>query len=317
MANPPGDVRSIQIEGENVSLIVGAYPAQPEGLLQSQFFEELAALAAIRGLELPYRAWGGDPWPAGANADWSAVVTAIPGTMQRAGADARFGLASTDREGRRAAVDFTAGILGYVAGLRDQGHRVEAVALHSAPSGHGTPAAFAESLWEILGWDWQGTSLVVEHCDAPRPGRVPEKGFLSFSDETNLVRAFREQGQDIGMLVNWARSVIETGQRRTAAVHVAEAREAGVLNGLMFSGCSPEATEFGYPWIDAHLPAVEVEGAPASSLLTTREIAGCLREAGRPPIIGLKIGLPGAAASPLERAARVRQMCDLVMANVG
>lgn len=298
-----------------MSLIVGAYPAQPEGPQQRQFFEELSAVPAIRGLELPYRAWGGEPWPAGANAGWSAVVTAIPGTMQRVGGDARFGLASTDREGRRAAVDFTAGILSYVAGLRDQGHRVEAVALHSAPSGHGSPAAFAESLGEILGWDWHDTPLVVEHCDTPRAGMVPEKGFLSFRDETDIVRVFREQGRDVGMLVNWARSVIETGESRAAADHVAAAREAGILSGLMFSGCSPESTEFGYPWIDAHLPAVEVEGAPASSLLNAREIARCLREAGEAPIIGLKIGLPGEAVSASERAARVRQMCALVMAN--
>lgn len=300
-----------------MSLIVGAYPAQPEGPQQREFFEELSSVSAIRGLELPYRAWGGEPWPDGARTDWSAVVTAIPGTMQRVGGDPRFGLASTDWEGRRAAVDFTAGILGYVSGLRDQGHRVEAVALHSAPSGHGDPAAFAASLAEILGWDWQGTSLVVEHCDAPRPGLVPEKGFLSFREETGIVRAFREQGRDIGMLVNWARSVIETGESRTAADHVAAARDAGVLSGLMFSGCSPESTEFGYPWIDAHLPAVEVEGAPASSLLTAEEIARCRGEAGGAPFIGLKIGVPREAVSPSERAARVGQMCALVMANTG
>ena len=298
-----------------MSLIVGAYPAQPEGPQQRQFFEELATIPAIRGLELPYRAWGGDPWPAGARAEWSAVVTAIPGTMQRVGGDPRFGLASADREGRRAAVDFTAGILSYVAGLRENGHRVEAVALHSAPSGHGNPAAFAESLDEILGWDWQDTALVVEHCDAPRPGRRAEKGFLSFRDETEIVRAFRQQGHDVGMLVNWARSVIETGESRTAADHVAAARAAGVLSGLMFSGCSPEATEFGYPWMDAHLPAVEVDGAPASSMLNAHEIARCLREAGELRFTGLKIGLPQDAVSPGERAERVRQMCALVMGN--
>ena len=167
------------------------------------------------------------------------------------------------------------------------------------PSGHGNPAAFAESLDEILGWDWQDTALVVEHCDAPRPGRRAEKGFLSFRDETEIVRAFRQQGRDVGMLVNWARSVIETGESRTAADHVAAARAAGVLSGLMFSGCSPEATEFGYPWIDAHLPAVEVEGAPASSMLNAHEIARCLREAGELRFTGLKIGL-----APGRRIAR-------------
>jgi hypothetical protein len=232
--------------------------------------------------------------------------------MQRVGLDRKFGLASTDLEGRRAAIDFTASIRSHAARIRDQGHRVEAVVLHSAPSGYGAPAAFAESLKEILGWDWRGTAIVVEHCDALRPGQNPEKGFLTFGEETEIVRSFRDQGEDIGMLVNWARSVIETQERQTAAEHIAAAREAGVLTGLMFSGCSPEPTEFGYPWIDAHLPAVEVAGAPVSSMLNAGDIARCLREAGELPITGFKIGLPQGAVSPTDRAARLRQMCGLI-----
>lgn len=296
-----------------MSLIVGAYPAQSPGPLQQQFFEQLAGISSIRGLELPYRASGGDPWPAGAPGAWSAVVTAIPGTMQRVGLDPHFGLASTDSNGRRSAVDFVAGIKDYVAALLDTGHQVEAVELHSAPPHHASAAAFAESLEDILGWDWRGTKIVIEHCDAPRSGRAPEKGFLPFEEEVRVVRSLREQGRhDIGILVNWARSVIETGESRTAAEHIRYAREAGVLTGLMFSGCSPETTEFGYPWIDAHLPAVEVQGAPASSLLNAGEIARCLEEAGELPITGFKIGLPQDAGSPAERVARLRQMCNLI-----
>lgn len=296
-----------------MSLIVGAYPAQSPGTLQQQFFEELAGISSIRGLELPYRAAGGDPWPAGAPGAWSAVVTAIPGTMQRLGLDGHFGLASVDPNGRRSAVDFVAGIKDYVADLVAAGHPVEAVELHSAPPRHASPAAFAESLEDILGWDWHGTRIVIEHCDAPRRGRPAEKGFLPFEEEVRVVSRLREQGRrDIGILVNWARSVIETGESRTAAEHIRYAREAGVLTGLMFSGCSPETTEFGYPWIDAHLPAVEVQGAPASSLLNAGEIARCLDEAGELPITGFKIGLPQDAVSPAGRVARLRQMCDLI-----
>lgn len=299
-----------------MSLIVGAYPAQPEGSQQRPFFEAMADVAAIRGLELPYRAAGGEPWPAGAPAEWSAVVTTIPGTMQRVGLDRHFGLASVDQDGRRAAIDFTAGVRDYVTRLGDEGHRVEAVALHSAPPRRGSPSAFAESLEEILAWDWSGTSLVVEHCDAPRPGRNPEKGFLPIQAEVDVVRSLKDRGYRVGMLVNWARSVIETREIQTAAEHITYAREAGVLSGLMFSGCSAEATEFGYPWIDAHLPAIEVEGAPASSMLNTREIARCLQAAGELPIMGFKIGLPQDAVSAAERASLLRQMCALVTGNV-
>ncbi|MCX6499562.1 MAG: DUF4862 family protein [Arthrobacter sp.] len=296
-----------------MSLIVGAYPAQGSGTLQRQFFEELGRIPSIRGLELPYRAAGGDPWPAGAPAAWSAVVTSIPGTMQRSALDDRFGLASRDPGGRRAALDFVAGMQDYVAALVGSGHRVEAVELHSAPPLHASSDAFTESLNEVLDWDWHGAGIVVEHCDAPRSGSAPEKGFLSFDAEVQIIRRLRDQGRKgITVLVNWARSVIETGRSRTAADHLRYAREAGVLGGLMFSGCSPETTEFGYPWIDAHLPAVEVQGAPASSLLNGGEIARCLRAAGELPITGFKIGLPQDAVSPAERVERLRQMCTLV-----
>ncbi len=296
-----------------MSLIVGAYPAQNPGPLQRQFFEQLGRIPSIRGLELPYRAEGGDSWPAGAPAAWSVVVTSIPGTMQRSALDEQFGLASRDPGGRRAALDFVAGMRDYVAALVDSGHRVEAVELHSAPPLYASSDAFADSLNEVLDWDWHGAGIVVEHCDAPRLGSAPEKGFLSFEEEVQVVRRLRDQGRKgITVLVNWARSVIETGRSRTAADHLRYAREAGVLGGLMFSGCSPETTEFGYPWIDAHLPAVEVQGAPASSLLNGGEITRCLRAAGEVPITGFKIGLPQDAVSPAERVERLRQMCTLV-----
>lgn len=296
-----------------MSLIVGAYPVQGTGTAQREFFEKLSGISSIRGLELPYGAFGGTLWPPGASKNWSAVVTAIPGTMQRTQANDRFGLASTDTEGRRSAIEFSRGIKDYAAALDESGHRVEAVELHSAPRGYCSPEALALSLQEVLDWDWRGTRILIEHCDAPRPGFTPEKGFLPFEDEVQVVSSFRQQGrQDIGILVNWARSVIETGQRQTAADHITLARGAGVLAGLMFSGCSPEQTDFGYPWIDAHLPPVEIDGAPDSSLLNAHEIRRCILAAGELPITGFKIGLPGSAGSPTEKVARLQQMCRLV-----
>ena len=149
--------RRVKQKEIQMSLIVGAYPAQGPGTLQQQFFEELAGISSIRGLELPYRASGGDPAGRPVSPPCSAVVTAIPGTMQRLGLDGHFGLASTDSNGRRSAVDFVAGIKDYVTALVAAGHPVEAVELHSAPPQHASAAAFAESLEDILGWDWRGT----------------------------------------------------------------------------------------------------------------------------------------------------------------
>ena len=295
-----------------MSLIVGAYPAVPEAPQQQLFYEGLGRVPSIRGLELPYGQAGGSPWPAGAPDNWSAVVTAIPGTMQRLSQDKTFGLASTDSRGRLRALKFVSGLRDYVLRLAQDGHPVEAVELHSAPHRSSSVKALEESFKELLDWDWGGTRLLIEHCDAPRPGSTPEKGFLTFREEVDVIASLRKQGWDTGIVVNWARSVIETENPGTAVEHLSQAREAGTLAGLMFSGCSPTETEFGYPWIDAHLPAVELAGAPPSSLLNAGEIQRCLRAAGPVSLTGFKIGLSRHGLSAEERVARLQQMCDLI-----
>ena len=296
-----------------MSLIVGAYPAVPEAPQQQLFYQGLGRVPSIRGLELPYGQAGGSPWPAGAPENWSAVVTAIPGTMQRLHQDRTFGLASTDRQGRLKALEFVSGLRDYVLRLAQEGHPVEAVELHSAPHRSSSAKALEESFKELLDWDWGGTRLLIEHCDAPRPGSKPEKGFLTFTEEVDVIRSLREQGWDFaGIVVNWARSVIETENPGTAVEHLSQAREAGTLAGLMFSGCSPTETEFGYPWIDAHLPAADVAGAPPNSLLNASEIQNCLHAAGPVSLTGFKIGLSPHGLSPEERVARLQQMCDLI-----
>jgi hypothetical protein len=172
---------------------------------------------------------------------------------------------------------------------------------------------FRESLKQVLDWDWGSTRVVVEHCDAPRPGNRPEKGFLTVPEEVDVLQALLADGAgQVGMVINWARSVIETRNPDTAAEHIAQARAAGVLAGVIFSGCSPEETEFGYPWIDAHLPPVEVAGAPPTSLLDRGHIARCLAAAGPIPIVGFKVGLPARGLSVEQRVERLRQMCALV-----
>jgi hypothetical protein len=296
-----------------MSLIVGAYPALPEVPQQQQFYEGLGRVPSIRGLELPYGQAGGNPWPAGAPESWSAVVTAIPGTMQRLNQEKTFGLASTDPQGRLEALKFVSGLRDYVLRLAAEGHRVEAVELHSAPHLSSSPGALEESFKVLLDWDWGGTRLLIEHCDAPRPGSKPEKGFLTLSEEVDVIASLREQGwEQAGIVVNWGRSVIETQNPDTAVEHLSLAREAGALAGLMFSGCAPTETEFGYPWIDAHLPAVEVAGAPPHSLLNGGEIQRCLTAAGPVSLLGFKVGLPRLGLSPEERVARLQQMCDLI-----
>ena len=295
-----------------MSLIVGAYPAQPSMPVDSEaFFTELADEPTIRGLELPYYQHGGQPWPAGAPAHWTGVITAIPGTMQQLAGDPQFGLASTDPQGRASALRYTAHVRDYAKSLAAQRHLVEAIELHSAPRGNGSADALSASLIEILDWDWNGAHITIEHCDTTSPRRVPEKGFLPIATEIAVLRELRAAGHEVGLVVNWARSVIESHNPHTAQAHIRSAREAGVLSGVMFSSCSPEETDFGYPWIDAHLPAREVQDAPRSSLLDKEHIDRCLTTAGSPAIVGLKVGL-SASDTAHQRVRRLRQMCTLI-----
>ncbi|MEP6559855.1 MAG: DUF4862 family protein [Nakamurella sp.] len=296
-----------------MKLIVGAYPAQPPGHAdRAAFYSELAEETSIRGLELPYRQDGGEPWPAGAHTDWTAVITAIPGTMQKMGRDPYFGLASSDPTGRAAALSYAADIRDYAESLTADGHRVEAIELHSAPLAHGSAEALTASLHEILSWNWHDAAITIEHCDAPAAGREPEKGFLPLAAEIEIVRELREAGHQTGLIVNWGRSVIQGHHTQTAVDHINAAQQAGVLSGVMFSGCSPQETELGYPWIDAHLPAREIQDAPQSSLLDQHQIRRSLNAAGTPPIIGFKVAVTATAVTAAERARRIRHMCGLV-----
>ena len=164
------------------------------------------------------------------------------------------------------------------------------------------------SLSTLLQWDWQGARLVIEHCDALVPGQLPAKGFLSLPDEIAAIEATNARhGSDVGIVINWGRSVIETRSAEGALQHIRLARQHGVLAGLMFSGASGADTPYG-PWQDSHMPpapaAVDGVGA-AGSLMTDAAMQDCLQASGgrRLPILGLKIGIRPREASLVERMA--------------
>lgn len=68
-----------------------------------------------------------------------------------------------------------------------------------------------------------------------------------------------------GLVVNWGRSMIETRRRVGPTEHVWRARRAGLLAGVVVSGCASRDTECGAAWDDAHLPP---QAVAAQSLLT-------------------------------------------------
>lgn len=179
---------------------------------------------------------------------------------------------------------------------------MRSVRLHSAPR-QGDPECLAASFDEIDAWDWAGIRLDIEHCDAAVPDHDAEKGFLSLDDELTVL----DRPGAGGVVVNWARSAIETRSTDGPIAHLTRAREAGRLRGLMFSGVAAVDSSFGPAWIDAHLPTSTVS---RESLLTPSEVRRAVRAAGPDVELGLKISL-GPRAVPLAHAMGVLdQMLD-------
>lgn len=284
-------------------LIAGAYPAAPTDRAEATaFLSHLADSELVGGLELPYldseRRWSPNLLPT----HWAHVVTAVPATALRARADPAYGLASTDEDGRQEAVDVTRTLRDAVS---RSGLHVIAVELQSAPARTGDAGCLIRSLTEIAGWDWSGARLVIEHCDAFVPEHEPEKGYLSLAAE---LTAATEVG--VGVVINWARSVIETRTPDGATEHVTQAGDR--LAGVIFSGVA--ATPVGdFPaWADAHLPPAPHEPA---SLLTADAIAATLKAAGELDFLGVKVGARANDWTPADRAAGV--LAALTMVDQG
>jgi len=280
-----------------VKIHVGAYAAA-EGLDESAETALYAGLEemGLAGLELPF--FGNavhrrdDGWMiAQIRPDWTIVLTTLFGTMDRIKTDVNFGLASADPDGRRRALDFVEAARRSVETLnRALGRRaVTSVMVHSAPRLGGTGAKssvdrFAESLSELRSRDWHGARLLVEHCDAPVPGRAPDKGFLRIEDDV-LATKLSSGATPLGLAINWGRSAVETRSAEGPLEHLARANQAGLLGALFFSGVTPSHPEYG-EWRDSHAP---FSTTCPGSLLTPSAAKAALASAPACPILGLKL----------------------------
>jgi hypothetical protein len=296
-----------------VSVFVGAYPLLlGRGHDSAELYSALSGSPDIRGLELP--------WTVGLTLDdlldlrslvprtWQFVLTMIPGTMGRMGADPHYGLASDDPDGARAAVE---DVIDVCAVVRDFHNAVGTevvthVELHSAPRAPALSSrgSLARSL-ALVGAACSGPEFVLEHVDAPVPGRDPAKGFLQLADEINAV-----SDAGMGLVVNWGRSAIEARSVVGPTVHIAEARRAGVLRGLVLSGVSDADSPLGPAWSDEHLPFTDVV---SESLLTVERAVEAIALAGD-VFLGVKMNMSGrppiavAAEMVVDAAARVASM---------
>src|SRR5690606_31327933 len=100
-------------EAGSVSYLVGPYAALAHGIDESgsdQVYTALRESALVSGFEIPFRA----PWTSEevtrvarrVGPDHDVVLTTMPGLVAQAAKDPRFGPASTDPEGRDAALRF-------------------------------------------------------------------------------------------------------------------------------------------------------------------------------------------------------------------
>lgn len=296
---------------------VGAYAASA-GLDEAAEAALYAGLAdmGVAGLEQPF--YGtlhrrDESWLISQiRPDWSLVMTLLPGFFDLMNDDKHYGLASADPDGRKRALDFAESARRAVENLhRALGRRaVRAVMVHSAPrlGGSGAKSSlerFADSLTTLRGRDWQGASLLVEHCDAAVPGHAPDKGFMRIEDDVMAIK-LSSGATPIGLAINWGRSAVETRSAEGPLEHLRRAAQAEVLGALFFSGVTRAHPEYG-EWRDWHAP---FSTSCPESLMTPAAAKAALAEAPGCPIVGLKLQTKPATMTVPERLAVIQDGLD-------
>lgn len=303
---------------------VGAYAASPchsawDPAAEGEYLQALSELKGIAGLELPFHAqihrWDEAWLLRHLPKHWDHIVTCIPGVMETLGKLSTFGLASVDKSGRKAAIDFTKSVLQSVQSLNRAVGRnaVKSVEIHSAPTlgvagVASSGAVFRESLEEILAWDWQGAKLLVEHCDRYVKGQEAAKGFLPLEEEIEAIKSLGNPKLGVslenpkpGILINWGRSAIEGRSPDTAAEHIEKSAQSGALGGIIFSGATENDPLYGH-WKDTHAPF------GSEYLMTRAEVIRSLRASGKAKdlLLGFKIQALPKTLTVKERVEKVR-----------
>ena len=131
--------------------------------------------------------------------------------------------------------------------------------------------------------DWQGATVLVEHCDAAVPGHAPDKGFLRIEDEALALNLSRGK-TPAKLSINWGRSALETRSLEGPIQHLGRATQSENLGALFFSGVAPKHPLHG--WKDSHAP---FSTSMPESWLTPAAARAALEAAPNCPLVGLKL----------------------------
>jgi hypothetical protein len=129
---------------------------------------------------------------------------------------------------------------------------------------------------------------------------------------TDEIRAVA--GLPIGIMINWGRSAIELRDPDRVVDHVRQAREAGVLEGIEFSGVDSRPSLYGDAWADQH-PPFRPDGDRVGhdgSLLTAERARTCLDEAGEVDFVAVKFNWHSSTPSVNEWATVLGQWAEFV-----
>ena len=298
--------------------IIAGYTAAPtDPKAAAEYYRALVQIAEADGLEF---AWSGPQAPEQLDyvmrmlpASWTITLNDIPTTWRACVNNPAFGLASPDDAGRAAAMAMLREEIASIKSMNDRAGRkiVLAAEIHCAPGFDkrdvtASPEAFRRSLGEASELDWDGASVLVEHCDAFVPGQKPGKGFLRLDEEMAALASL--QGSPIGLSLNWGRSVVELHDPARVVEHVAAAFRSGLLRAFTFSGTAGVNNVYGEAWADSHLPfATTRSGAynEPASLMRVAEVEPLLDYLGGCEFIAIKTNWPAARSDPKERAASV------------
>jgi hypothetical protein len=312
--------------------IIGAYATAPstdkwhQGL-ETEYYQALKTIDNIAGLEHPFtgqlHSYDDDWFLDNIDEDWQFVFTSIPGVMGNLAKNPHFGIASTNEEGRQAALAFYQKAQLAILKLNSHLDRqaVSFIKIHTAPKITGQTQssiqALQASLETMQSWDWYGAKLVIEHCDAYIAGQDSEKGFMLLEDEITAIQAVNKKfNADIGISINWGRSAIETRSSTGPLLHIKQAYRSGLLKGIIFSGASDTDGPYGQ-WKDTHMPPAQAFNIPSyaeGSCLTIEQIENSLQRCHYEQLdfIGGKISISPNKANVGKRVSYIKSLITLL-----